>query len=74
MDPPYPAGKISIQATLGATVDGTKTSLKSWDAIKHELKRQDKKTVLEELEKALEQGQKIKAVKLAKAHGLLLEQ
>jgi hypothetical protein len=46
MDPLYPAGNISIQATLGATVDGKKISLKSWDVIKLELKHQGKTHVL----------------------------
>ncbi|MGJ3255814.1 MAG: hypothetical protein ACFE0K_05765 [Alcanivorax sp.] len=55
-------------------MDGKKISLKSWDAIKHELKRQGKTDALRELESALEQDQKIRALKLAKAHGLLLEQ
>jgi len=55
-------------------VDGKKISLKSWDAIKHELKRQGKTDVLRELESALEQEQKIRALTLAKANGLLLEQ
>ncbi|MBL4570144.1 MAG: hypothetical protein JKY21_03175 [Alcanivorax sp.] len=55
-------------------MDGTKTSLKSWDAIKHELKRQGKTEVLRELEQVLEQGQKIKALKLVRAHGFLLDQ
>ena len=61
------------QTAPGATVDGKKISLKSWDAIKHELKRQGKTDALRELESALKQDQKIRALKLARAHGLLLE-
>ena len=53
-------------------MDGKKTSLTSWDAIKRELKRQGKAEVLRELEATLEQGQKIKALKLVRAHGFLL--
>ena len=55
-------------------MDGKKTSLTSWDAIKHELKRQGKTEVLRELEATLEQGHKIKALKLVRAHGFLLDQ
>lgn len=55
-------------------MDGTKISLTSWDAIQHELKSQGKIEVLKELEKALEKGQKIKALKLVRAHGFLLDQ
>lgn len=55
-------------------MDGRKTSLKSWDAIKHELQHQGKTDVLKELETALAKGQKIKAHKLARAQGIKLQQ
>ncbi|WP_372634030.1 hypothetical protein [Alcanivorax jadensis] len=46
--------------------------MKSWDVIKHELKCRGKTEVLRKREEALEQGQKIKALKLAKANERLL--
>ncbi|WP_303759145.1 hypothetical protein [Alcanivorax jadensis] len=71
MDPLFHAGKVFAQGALGGTGDGKK-SLTSWDAIKHELKCQGKTEVLRKREEALEQGQKIKALKLAKANERLL--